>query len=147
MADIRPITPPLDENDAEGAHRVFEEFFVVYQPTLIRLECKLHDIIEESGPTYSTPYRAWHKALHDLVRGVHMIARRFPLPDAEGFAEALRIFSFDGAAKLLNDLIITCRLPLAPNWAERFKENIKLLLFSFSILQRQMQKQEAGLSI
>lgn len=140
MVDCERITPPASNHDQEGARRVFDDFFHLYHPTLVRLEYKLYNIIEETEPVYANAYRPWQKALHILVRGIYMLAKRIPLPDIEDFRDALRMFSFDGAIQFLDDLTMRCRLSLHPEWAEQFREHIKLLLFSLSIIYKQRQK-------
>jgi|GEM_PF-1901741 len=146
MVETHRIIPPSGNNDQEGAQRVFEEFFLLYHPTLTRLESKLYDIVEETEPTYAEAYKPWQKALHELVRGVYLCAKRISLPDINGFKDALRMFSFEGAVQFLNDLTMRCKMSFHPDWTELFREHIKLLLFSLSILiQNKQQKTSPSL--
>ncbi len=140
MEDYLQIMPPTDGEDIEGAHRVFEEFLVLYQPALLSVERYLETVIEEIGPDYADAYRPWHKGLHDLFQGVYLMAKKIPLPDPEAFADALRMFSFDSAVRFLWDLCISCKLALQSDWVERFREHIDMLLFSLSILNRHQQQ-------
>ena len=121
----------------EGAQRVFEDFFNLYQPAFISIEHYLEDAMDHMAPIYANAYRPWYKGLHDLLRGVTLMAKKIPLPDPEEFSDALCMFSFDGAIQFLSDLCISCRLVLQNDWAQRFHEHINLLLFSLSILERQ----------
>lgn len=133
------IIPPTGEDDREGAQRVFEEFLTLYQPTLVRTEYYLEQIMEELEPEYAEAYRPWHQALHNLFRGVYLISKKIPLSDPEGFMESLRMFSFDSAIRFLYDLCISCRLALQRDWIENFHKHINMLLFSATILNRQQQ--------
>ena len=137
------ILPPSGENDAEGAQRVFEEFLLLYEPTLVRIEEYLEQVIEQAGPAYATAYRPWRKALRDLMRGVYLTARKIPLPDPEAFIDAAKMFYFDSASQFLRDICINCRIALQRDWVERFREHINFLLFSAAILG---YRQEAALS-
>jgi len=139
MTDNLLITPPLDEDDTEGAMRVFDEFLTIYQPTLIRIEYYLEEIIEQAGPTYAEAYRPWHTALHNLFKGVYLVSRKIPLPNPTKFIDALKTFDFDSAVQFLYDLCANCKITLHENWVTRFKEHINLLLFSLSILSRKSQ--------
>lgn len=139
MNDSQHILPPMGEDDSEGAQRVFEEFLVLYQPTFAHIEYRLEHIIEEMQPAYADAYRPWHKALQDLFRGVYLIAKKIPLPDPEGFMDALRIFTFESAILFLQDLCVSSRLSLPRDWAQNFRKHIDMLLFSMAILNRQQQ--------
>ncbi|MFW0776994.1 MAG: hypothetical protein ACN2B6_04670 [Rickettsiales bacterium] len=143
MGEELIIIPPKGEEDTEGAQRVFEQFLKLYQPTLIRVEYYLEDIIEHAGPAYAEAYQPWHDAVHSLFKGVYLQAKRIPLPDTEKFIAALETFSFDSAIKFLQDLCVSCKLKANREWVARFREHIKLLLFSMSILRR---NQELALS-
>lgn len=139
MEDCLTIIPPAGEDDAEGAQRVFEEFLTLYQPTLIRIEYYLEEVIEQAGVTYAEAYRPWHSAMHDLFKGVYLTAKKVPLPDTDKFIDALRTFSFESAIQFLCDICINCKLQIAKDWVERFREHINLLLFSLSIINRVQQ--------
>jgi hypothetical protein len=128
------IQPPKSEEDTEGARRVFEEFLILYEPTLVRIEDYLEQVIEQAGPTYATAYRPWHKALRELLRGVYLTARNIPLPDPEAFIDAVKMFYFDSAIQFLRDICVNCRVVLQRDWMERFREHINFLLFSAAIL-------------
>jgi hypothetical protein len=137
------ILPPQGEEDTEGAHRVFEEFLTIYEPTLVKIEYYLEEVIEQVGPTYAEAYRPWHKALNDLFHGVYLTSRDRPLPDSESFIDALKMFSFDSAIRFLKDIGVSCRVHMQRDWSEQFHEHINLLLFSASILQQKEQEKEA----
>ena len=139
MGEKLIIIPPRGEEDTEGAQRVFEQFLKLYQSTFIRVEYYLEDIIEHAGPAYAEAYQPWHDAIHSLFKGVYLQAKRIPIPDSEKFIDALKTFSFDGAIKFLQDLCINCKLKVNREWVARFREHIKLLLFSLSILQRDQE--------
>ncbi len=140
MEESFRITPPLGAGDTEGAGRVFKEFLHAYQPILVRTEHYLEQMIQSMEPAYAAAYVPWHKSLRDLFHGAYLMARNIPLPDPESFVEALRVFSFEGAAQFLRDLCSCCRLNIPRDWAERFREHIDLLLFSLSILNRGQQQ-------
>jgi len=133
------ILPPLNEDDTEGAQRVFEEFLTLYQPTLIRVEYYLEEVIEHAGAPYAEAYKPWHIALHDLFKGVYLTSKKLPLPNKEKFIDALRTFSFDSAIQFLLDICANCKLKLSQDWSDKFREHINLLLFSLSILSRVQQ--------
>lgn len=130
------IAPPADAEDAEGAQRVFREFLTFYQPSLVSVEYYLERVIEEVDPVYADAYRPWYQALHDLFSGASLIAKNNPLPDPDGFLDALRTFRFDSAACFLSDLCVDCQ----QDWAQHFREHIDMLLLSFSILNRKSMR-------
>lgn len=137
MEELFPITPPCGEDDTEGAQRVFEDFLTLYQPTLIRLEYHLEDIVDHAGTMYAEAYMPWRDALHELFKGVYLTAKKVPLPNKEKFIDALRTFSFNSALQFLIDMCASCKMRLPENWAETFREHINLLLFSIAILSRE----------
>lgn len=139
MNDHLLIVPPSGEDDTEGAVRVFEEFLTLYQPTLIRIEFYLEEVIEQAGPEYADAYRPWHTALHDLFKGVYLTAKKIPLPNKSRFIDALKTFNFESALQFLRDLCANCKIQLSEDWVARFREHINLLLFSISILNRTEQ--------
>jgi len=139
MGDHQMITPPAHGDDTEGAKRVFEQFFILYQPALTRVEHYLEHVIDQMEPAYAEAYRPWHKALRDLSQCFYLAARKIPLPDPESFMDALRMFSFDSAVEFLKDLCISCQLVLDKDWAQHFREHIDMLLFSLTILNRKQQ--------
>lgn len=143
MEDLKIIIPPKGEDDTEGAQRVFEQFLVIYQPVLIRVEYYLEEVIEQAGVNYAEAYKPWHVALHDLFKGVYLTAKNIPIPDKDRFIDALRTFSFDSAIQFLSDICISCKLRLPQDWVAKFREHINLLLFSLSILARNQQPQHA----
>ena len=128
--------PPQGEADTEGAQRVFEEFLTLYEPTLVRIEFYLEEVIEQVDPAYAQAYRPWHKALHDLFHGVYLTSRDIPVPDSDSFIDALKMFSFDSAIRFLRDIGVSCRIGLQRSWSDQFHEHINLLLFSASILKQ-----------
>lgn len=135
------IPPPHSSDDNEGALRVFNDFFHIYQPVFARVEFYLEQVITQVDPMYAQAYRPWHKSLRDLMRGVYLMARRVPLPDPDAFLDALRTFSFDSAIYFLRDICVSCKLHIERGWAQRFRENILTLLFALGILQRQHEQQ------
>jgi hypothetical protein len=136
MTEAGIIIPPTGEDDAEGARRVFEEFFSLYHPTLLRVEYYLEEVIDAAGG-YAQAYAPWQAALHNLVKGVYLTAKRIPLPDTQALTEALKIFTFESAILFLRDLCANCRIALTQDWPQRFREHINTLLFALAILQRQ----------
>lgn len=139
MADLVLIMPPADEDDTDGAQRVFENFLHLYQPALIRIEYYLEEIIEKAGPAYASAYQPWHDAIHNLFKGVYLTAKKIPLPNNSKFIEALKMLSFDSALQFLSDLCAICKIPMPQDWTVKFREHINLLLFSLSILNRASQ--------
>src|SRR5437763_365397 len=124
MGEHYAIISPSGEDDQEGARRVFEQFLIIYQPTLTRLEQHLEGLIETTEPAFAQAYEPWHKALQDLFRGVYMVAKKVPLPDPEAFIDALRMFTFESAIQFLNDLCISCKMVLHQDWVKTFREHI-----------------------
>lgn len=139
MEDEFLIMPPRNGEDWEGAQRVFEEFFILYQPALSSVQHYLAQVTEEMGAEYAAAYRPWQSALSDLFQGVYLTAKKIPLPDPEGFLEALRMFSFESAVQFLSDLCISCRLVMRRDWQKRFREHIEMLMVAFSVLNRQTE--------
>lgn len=137
------IIPPLGTGDSEGAQRVFEEFHAIYHPILMQLDFCLRDIIQESGPTFSSAYQPWQEALQQLESGIDAIVRHIPVIHTEKLSEALNMFCFDSSVMLLNDILVNRRFPVPDNWVEQFRDHIKLLLFSLSVLQAQEQASPA----
>lgn len=121
----------------DTVHRVFEQFLIDYQPVLFRVESYLDEIIEKTDNAYKEAYIPWKNALHELLSGAHLIAKRIPLPNKESFAEALCMFSFDGTITFLRDICSICQLQLKNGWRKEFQEHIHQLLFSISILNQQ----------
>jgi len=132
------IIPPTGDDDRKGAERVFQEFFAEYQVVFTKVEVYLGNVIKEV-PAYSNAYKPWQKSLRELSRGIYLINKNIPLPNSKSFLEALQMFSFEGAINFLQDICINCHLELGRNWGERFRKHIDMLLFAFSILQRQQQ--------
>lgn len=139
MGGMDDIRPPKGDDDINGAQRVFEDFLVLYQPTMSRVEEYLEKIVEETRPAYAEAYRPWLKALQDMMQGIYLVAKKIPLPDSESFMESLRMFSFESAIDFLRDICVCCRHILPRDWTDRFREHINMLLFSLSILNRQEQ--------
>lgn len=132
------ISPPEGEEDVEGARRFLEEFLILYQPVLIRVEHHLEKLIQDAGP-YADAYRPWRKAVHQVFRGVYLLAKGIPVPDLDSFIDAVRMFSFDSAAQLIGDLCISSKMALKNDWAERFREHINQLLLVINIIIRGQQ--------
>ncbi|MCE2926455.1 MAG: hypothetical protein LW823_02245 [Rickettsiales bacterium] len=135
MSESDQIPPPLHEDDQEGAQRVFDQFLQLYQPTLVRVEYYLEEVIEKAGD-YSEAYKPWYQALHNLYKGVYLTAKKIPLNNKQRFIEALQTFSFDSALQFLEDLCANCRIALSQDWIAKFKQHVQLLLFAFSIMNR-----------
>lgn len=142
MVALAMIRPPKGETDTAGAQRVFEEFFLLYQPTLTRAERYLEKAVKELQPEYAEGYQPWLRSLQQLLRGVYLVVKKIPMPDTESFLESLRTFSFDSAIEFLRDICVSSRISLSRDWTDRFREHINLLLFSAAILNRQQQALE-----
>ena len=145
MGSTDDIIPPLGKDDVEGARRAFEAFSTLYRPALVTVEAHLDQLIEDMPPGFAAGYLPWRGALHDLVSGTYMLARKIPLPDTEGFMEALRLFSFESGIQFLRDLCLSCHIPLRPDWMQRFRQHIDVLLFAFTVMLR--QQRHPGLSL
>ena len=91
-------------------HRAFEEFLITYKPVLTKVEDYLEEVIEKTNPAYVEGYIPWKNALHELIAGAYLIARKIPLPNKEDFMEALCLFSFDSAIKFIKDICNICHL-------------------------------------
>ncbi len=124
-------------------HRAFEEFVVIYKPVLVRVEEYLEEIIKKTDPTYAVGYVPWKNALHELITGAYLIARKIPIPNKDDFMEALCLFSFESAIKFLRDICNICQLQLKRNWEKEFREHINRLLFAFSALHMQQQNSQS----
>ena len=120
-------------------HRAFEEFLIVYKPVLVRIEDYLDEVIEKTDPAYVEGYIPWRNALHELITGAYLIARKIPLPNKEDFMEALCLFSFDSAIKFLCDICNICQLQIKKNWEKEFRDHIDKLLFTISTQNLQQQ--------
>lgn len=120
-------------------HHAFEEFITTYKPILVRVEDYLDEVIEKTDPAYVAGYIPWKNALHELITGAYLIARKIPLPNKEGFMEALCLFSFDSAIKFLRDICNICQLQLKKNWEKEFHDHIDKLLFAISAQNLQQQ--------
>lgn len=131
MEALHDIATSTGKTDT--VHRIFEQFLITYHPVLMEVEDYLDSIIEKTDPVYVEGYLPWKEALHELVRGVHFLARKIPLPSRENFIEALCMFSFDSAIDFLLDICSICQLQLEKNWEIKFRENINQLLFSISL--------------
>lgn len=129
---------PSGDADVEGARRLFQDFFSEYQPVFTKVEVYLGQLIREA-PEYAEGYQPWRKSLHDLSRGVFLTVKNIPLPNAEAFMEALKMFTFEGAIHFLEDICANCRMKLEREWAQQFRKHVDMLLFAFAILHRQMQ--------
>lgn len=136
MGSDGSIVPPAGRHDIKGAQRTFEEFGILYRNDLTRIEAHLDRIIESAPTVFAEGYKPWRNALHDLLAGTYMMARNIPLPNVEGFMEALRMFSFDSSIHFLRDLCISCHIDVRTDWAKRFREHIDMLLFAFAVLHR-----------
>ena len=130
---------PTGVDDAEGAERVFNEFFTQYQPVFKNVEIYLGKIIKEA-PEYADAYRPWQNAIHHLSDGIALTIQNHQLPEDEEFAEALRMFSFDGAINFLEDISSNCRLNLERDWSQHFHDHLNALLLAFSILRKTPQR-------
>lgn len=125
------------------AHRVFEQFLSNYQAILVRVEDYLEEVIEKTDPAYGGAYIPWKNALHELLNGAYLIAKKIPLPNKEDFMDALCMFSFESTIKFLRDVCTICQLKLKKEWEHEFREHINQLLFTISNLN---QKQQASLA-
>lgn len=134
------ITPPEGDLDTAGARRVFGEFVILYHPLLLQVEEQLDAVVDQLDPRFAEGYRPWQTALHDLLKGVYLVARNISLPNPKRFYEALMMFSLESAAEFIRNVCINSRLYISRQWAEQFHSNIKLLLFSLSILNRDIQQ-------
>lgn len=141
MADSThsPLTRP---EDGESAQRFFEEFFTKYQPVFTRAEVYLGNLIKEA-PDFAEAYRPWQNALRDLSRGVYFINRKIPMTNAKGFLEALKMFSLESVIHFLRDICLSCHMQLERDWAEKFREHMDMLFFSYLLLQRNKQPEMA----
>lgn len=120
------------EGQADAAHRACEKFLVNYQTILLRVESYLEEIIEKTDNAYKEAYLPWKNALHDLLSGTYFIAKDIPLPNKNNFADALCMFSFEGAVTFLRDICSECQLRLKNGWRKEFREHIKELQSSIS---------------
>ncbi len=129
------------KTQTDTGHRVFEEFLLAYKPVLVRIEDYLDEVIEKTDPAYVAGYVPWKNALHELITGAYLIARKIPLPNRENFMEALCLFSFDSAIKFLRDICNICQLQIRKNWEKEFHDHIDKLLFTIATLNLQQHTQ------
>ena len=127
-----------NESDPESAQRVLEDFVEIYQPTLLAAQNHLSQTLFKMPAQYAAAYKPWHTALQDLTRGLYLLSKKIPVPDMERFIDALHMFSFEGAINFLADLCKNCNLSLTKNWETEFRQQVDRLLFSVSILNRNL---------
>ncbi len=132
---------PRSGEHTDAIHRVFEQFLIDYQPILFRVETYLDEVIEKTDQTYKEAYIPWKNAVHELLSGAYLVAKKIPLPNKDSFIEALSMFSFEGAITFLRDICNICQLQLKNGWRKEFQDNINQLLFSISILNQQQQNE------
>ena len=137
METTLDITEAKAQTNTE--HRVFEEFLITYKPVLVKIEDYLEEVIEKTDPAYVEAYIPWKNALHELLMGAYLIARKIPLPNKEDFMEALCLFSFYSSIRFLRDICGICQLQLKRNWEKEFHDHIDKLLFAISTLNLQQQ--------
>ncbi len=128
---------PRVGEQTDTVHRVFEQFLIDYQPVLFCVENYLDEVIEKTDNAYKEAYVPWKNALHELLSGAYLIAKRNHLPNKDSFIEALCMFSFDGTITFLRDICSICQLQLKNGWRKEFQEHINQLIFSVSILNQQ----------
>lgn len=120
----------------------FTQFYDYFNADLEIVEHYLKQAGESLEGKYTSMYQHWYKALRDLRQGIHLLAKRIPVPSPGRFLEALKIFSFSGAACFIRDIAIICNIPMEQNWAARFQNHIMLLLQAHDqILGNQMSRQ------
>lgn len=107
--------------------RALETFVEVYQVTLFRVEQYLEEVVEEAGPEFAAGYTPWLRSIRDLTRGAFLASNHVPLKNQEPFLDALRVFSFSSATQFLQDVCSTIGIKHDHTWAEKFKEQIRLM--------------------
>jgi hypothetical protein len=138
MSKLDHIALPKDENDHKAALRVINAFVDTYQPAIIQAQEHLQKVIKNMEPGYAAAYKPWFSALNDISKGIQLLAKKIPLPDMDRFIDALHMFTFDGAVQFLFDLCRNSKMALERDWPEKFRQHIDALLFSISILNRQL---------
>lgn len=126
------IIAPANEDDADGAYRCFNEFFLNYQSSLTRVEYYLEEVMLMVDDGFAQAYKTWHKAIKELLRGVYLVVKKIPLPDADALLEALQILSFESAAKFLQDILVSCKMiaDKENEWSQKFFQNIQSLMLA-----------------
>lgn len=131
------IAPPTDASDSAGAVRVFQQFLEQYQAILVSADHYFEQIMEQIQPQFAQAYLPWQRAVKDLLHGTYTVARKIPLKNPKALADAMRLFSLDSAVGMLHDICTSCKLKVARNWVESFKENIKTLSTALRMLMQQ----------
>jgi hypothetical protein len=132
------IIAPKSEADSAGAERVLKDFARLYQPTILQAATHLSIFTEKMEPAYAAAYSPWQTALMDLAHGLQLMVRKIAIKDIERFMDALHMFSFEGAIQFLYDLCKSCKIQLHRDWQQQFRQHVDMLLFSLSILNREM---------
>lgn len=128
----------LQNTEQKRATRhVFEQFLSDYQAVLTKVEDYLEEIIEKTDNNYKEAYIPWRDSLHELLSGACFIAKEIPLPNREGFVDALRMFSFESTITFLRDICSICQLRLKSGWRKEFQKHINQLISEFSVVNRQ----------
>lgn len=134
------IPLPQGGDDKEAAKRVFDEFYIFYQPVLSEVDSYLETLMNNMETAYAQAYQPWHAALQDLMQGVYLTVKKIPLPDRESFLDAIALFSFESAAQFLYDLCLSCRINLSRDWIAHFQKHINQLLFAAATLFNRQQQ-------
>lgn len=134
MAEYALILPPESDAGNGGAQRFFNEFLKQYHYALYNAGEYLDEMLAALTPEIAEGYRPWRQALRDLLDGTYRMARRIPLRSAQAFQDAIRIFTLESAATLLQDLCICCRMTLPVHWAATFLANMRHMETAFRML-------------
>ena len=137
----RSILPPTAPADVNGAYRVIDDFHQHYNEDLITAQNYLDRLVATTPAQFAEGYMPWLKALRDFVQGVHLLAKKIPLPDPKRFKEAVTIFSLDSTINFIFDLCAAARRTMEIDWAEKFRKDIVAVLAAFQIIAQQKQAQ------
>lgn len=137
------IIPPDSESDDSGAYRVFDEFLEMYQPSLLRVEYYLEELLEHTQDIYKDAYRPWYVAVRDLLKGVFLLSKRVATSNTQEFVEAIRMLSLDSAVTFIRDICISCLIMVRPEWERCFKQNLNTLFEAHRIIMQQQEQSRA----
>lgn len=145
MTGSQHISPPENPADVSGAYRVINEFHQKYSEDLLSAQHYLDRLVTTTALEYAEGYKPWLKALKDFIQGVHLMAKKIPLPDPKRFREALSIFSLESTINFVFDLCAAARRTLDRDWSETFRKNIIAVMAAIQIVAQQQQRQQPGM--
>ncbi len=124
------VALPFLPTDKQAIKQACKNFIEEYQPILTQVETHLKQLMENTEPHYAQAYKPWLKGVRDLCMGVFLMSKSIPVPDPAALLDALKMFSFEGALQLLNDVCIICKIAIKSDWINKFRKDIDIMLFA-----------------